>query len=151
MYTNSSFGLIGIFHDPWPPWPNHIMETILIIYQQYNVHFHLKQDSDLKIPLNGLKMDQLDQIWFQIKRKIPFKLTCCDILKIAAEFILELLPLTSPKIKLCREKMAQKIFSKQHISYMRFRPSVLFCLGLNQSGLGVVLNVAFFSSIFHPH
>ena len=25
------------------------METILIIYQQYNVHFHLKQDSDLKI------------------------------------------------------------------------------------------------------
>ena len=135
------------------------METILIIYQQYNVHFHLKQDSDLKIPLNGLKMDQLDQIWFQIKRKIPFKLTCCDILKIAAEFILELLPLTSPKIKLCREKTAQKIFFKTTYSnsewfHMRFRPSVanvLFCLGLNQSGLGVVQNVAFFSSIFHPY
>ena len=31
-------------------------------------------------------MDQLDQIWFQIKRKIQFKLTCCDILKISAEF-----------------------------------------------------------------
>ena len=57
------------------------METTFIIYQQYNAHFHLKQDSDLKIPLNGLKMDQLDQIWFQIKRKIQFKLTCCDILK----------------------------------------------------------------------
>ena len=129
------------------------METILIIYQQYNVHFHLKQDSDLKIPLNGLKMDQLDQIWFQIKRKIPFKLTCCDILKI------ELLPLTSPKIKLCREKTAQKIFFKTTYSnsewfYMRFRPSLaklLFCLGMNQSGLGVVQNVAFFSSIFHPY
>ena len=67
--------MIGKFYDPYPPGPNHIMETILIIYQQYNVHFHLKQDSDLKIPLNGLKMDQLDQIWFQIKRKIPLKLT----------------------------------------------------------------------------
>ena len=130
------------------------METILIIYQQYNVYFHLKQDSDLKIPLNGLKMDQLDQIWFQIKRKIPFKLTC-NILKIAAEFILELLPLTSPKITLCREKTAQKIFFKTTYSnsewfHMRFRPSVanvFFCLGLNQSGL----NVAFFSSIFHPY
>ena len=55
----------------------------------------MKQDSDLKIPLNGLKMDQLDQIWFQIKRKIPFKLTCCDISKIAAQFIFELLPLTN--------------------------------------------------------
>ena len=63
------------------------METILIIYQQYNVHFHLKQDSDLKIPLNGLKMDQLDQICFQIKRKIPFKLTYCDIFKIAANLL----------------------------------------------------------------
>ena len=131
------------------------METILIIYQQYNVHFHLKQDSDLKIPLNGLKMDQLDQIWFQIKRKISFKLTW----KIAAEFILELLPLTSPKIKLCREKTAQKIFFKTTYSnsewfHMRFRPSVanvLFCLGLNQSVLGVVKNVAFFSLIFHPY
>ena len=72
------------------------METISIIYQLYNVHFHLKQDSDLKIPLNGLKMNQLDHIWFQIKRKIPFKLTCCDpISKIAAQFIFELLPLTN--------------------------------------------------------
>ena len=55
-------------------------------------------------------MDQLDQIWFQIKRKIPFELTCCDILKKALEFFLELL--TSPKIKLCREKRAKKIFFK---------------------------------------
>ena len=62
------------------------METILIIYQQYKVDFHLKQDSDLKIPLNGLKMDQVDQIRFQIKCKISFKLIC-DILKIAAELI----------------------------------------------------------------
>ena len=91
------------------------METILIIYQQYNVHFHLKQDSDLKIPLNGLKMDQLDQIWFQIKRKIQFKLTCCDILKNAAKFILELLPLTSPKIKLCREKDGPKDIFQNNI------------------------------------
>ena len=68
------------------------METILIICQQYNVYFHLKQDSDLRIPLNGLKMDQLDQIWFQIKRKIPFMLNCCDIFKKPAEFILELTP-----------------------------------------------------------
>ena len=90
------------------------METILIIYQQYNVHLHLMQDSDLRISLIGQKMNQLDHIWFQIKRKIPFKLTCCDILKIAAEFILELLTLT-PKIKLCREKTEQRYFSKQHI------------------------------------
>ena len=104
--TNLNLGIIEKFYDPWPPWPNHIMETILIIYQQYNVHFYLKQDSDLKIPLNGLKTDQLDQIWFRIKRKISFKLTW----KIGAEFILELLLLTSPKIKLCRVKTAQKIF-----------------------------------------
>ena len=104
-------------------------------------------------------MDQVDQIWIQIKCKISFKLTCCYTLKISAEFILELLPLTPPKIKLCKEKTAQKIFFKTTYSnsewfHMRFRPSVanvLFCLGLNQSGLGVVLNVAFFSSIFHPH
>ena len=115
-FDTIEINLVGKFYDPLPPLSNHIMETILIIYHQYNVHFHLKQDSDLKIPLNGLKMDQLDQIWFQIKRKIQFKLTCCDILKIASEFILELLPLTSPKIKLCREKTAQKIyFLKQHI------------------------------------
>ena len=49
-------------HTPFKLIGDHIMETILIIYQQYNVYFHLKQDSDLKIPLNGLKMDQLDQI-----------------------------------------------------------------------------------------
>ena len=133
------------------------INLVLIIYQQYNVHFHLKQDSDFKMPLNGLKMDQLDQIWFQIKRKIPFKLTCCDILKLAAKFILELIPLTSPKIKLCREKTAQKIFfnttnSNSKWFHMRFRPivaNVLFCLGFNQSGPGEVLNVVFFSSIFH--
>ena len=93
------------------------METILIIYQQYNVHFHLKQDSDLKIPLNGLKMDQLDQNWFQIKRKIPFKLTCCDVLKIAAEFILKLFPLTTPKNKLCMqgENIPKDIFQNNII------------------------------------
>ena len=131
------------------------METILIIsYQQYNVHFHLKQDSDFKIPLNGLKMDQLDQIWFQIKRKIPFKLTCCDILKLATELILELLPLTSPKIKLCQKIFFNMAYSNSEWFHMRFRPivaNVLFCLGFNQKGLGVVLNVAFFSSIFQLH
>ena len=68
------------------------METILIIYQQYNVHFHLKQDSDLKIALNGLKMDQLDQIWFQIKRKIQFKLTCCDISKYSCRIHFRITP-----------------------------------------------------------
>ena len=86
-------------------------------------------------PLHGLKMNQLDQIWLQIKCKIPFKLTCCDILKTAAEFILELLTLTSPKIKLCREKTDQKIFFKTTYSnsewfHMRCRPcvaNVLFC------------------------
>ena len=45
--------MIGKFYDPYPPGPNNIMETILIIYQQYKGHFHLKQDLDLKIPLNG--------------------------------------------------------------------------------------------------
>ena len=77
MYTNSKFWIIGKFYDPWPPWPNHIMETILIVYQQHNVFFHLREATSKwgKIPLNGLKMDQLDQIWFQIKRKIPLKLT----------------------------------------------------------------------------
>ena len=115
MYTNLNFGIIGNLYNPWPPWPNHIMETILIIYQQYTAHFHLKQDSDLKIPLNGLKMNQLDQIWFQIKRKIPFKLTCCEIFKIAADVILKLLPLTSPKSNYAGRKRPIRCFSKQHI------------------------------------
>ena len=65
----------------------------------------MKQDSDLKIPLNGLKMDQLDQNWFQIKRKIQF-----NLIKIAAEFILELLPLISPESNYAEKNSPNDIF-----------------------------------------